>query len=171
MRRYGRWFCAAGIALLVAGCGNPNKVPKYIANFEQVRPGMSKSQVSKLLGLPALVSTYPDSQVRVAVPNPDDAWSGLRQDVDAIFADGELWQYGKYSLGDLAEPPELLGGSPKSFAVWFDVRGHVVRARKPLLGPYADPHQQPPHTPSASELWEGDAFGRDKAHVGPTTQP
>lgn len=159
------------LALLAAGCASSGKPPKYIGNFDQVRPGMSKSQVNKLLGLPALVSTYPDAQPHVAVPDPNDDWSALRMDVENVFSDGELWQYGRYNLSDYSQPPELLDGSPKSFAVWFDNRGRVIRSRRPLQGPYASPNQPQQRAPSASDLWEGDAFGRDKSNVGPTTQP
>jgi len=163
------WWLAAGLGLL-AGCASSDKAPKYAANFDQVRPGMTKSQVKRLLGWPNLVATHPDVQAHVIVPDPNDSWSAFEQDVNNIFSDGELWQYGRYNLSDWEQPPELLDGSPKSFLVYFDAKGSVVRARRPLQGPYASA-SQPSRAPSPSDLWSGDAFGRDKANVGPTTQP
>lgn len=144
-----RCFClaAAGLAML-AGCASSGATPRYVTNFSQIRPGMSKSEVYKLLGLPSLVSTQPDSTVHVSLPDPNNPWSALEKDVDTVFNTGELWQYGRYGYGDLQEPPELLDGSPKSFAVWFDNKGQVTRYRRPLQGPYADTRQ--PYSPRSA---------------------
>lgn len=170
------WSLAAGLALL-AGCASSDKTPKYVTNFDQVRIGMTKSQVRGLLGWPNLVSTQADAQPHVTLPDPNDPWSDFKQSVDDIFSDGELWQYGRYNLTDWERPPELLDGSPKSFLVYFDSKGYVARLRRPLEGPHASASQpyygerSAAGTPSPSELWSGDPFGRDKANVGPTTQP
>jgi hypothetical protein len=160
----------------MAGCASTNKTPKYVSNFDQIRQGMTKSQVRGLLGWPSLVSTQPDAQAHVATPDPNDPWSAFKQGVDDVFSDGELWQYGRYNLSDWEQPPELLDGSPKSFLVYFDAKGHVARARRPLQGPHASTSQpyygaRSSAAPSPSELGSGDPFGRDKANVGPTTQP
>jgi hypothetical protein len=176
MRKRRLWWLAAGLGLL-AGCASTGKTPKYVTNFDQVRPGMTQSQVRGLLGWPSLVATHADVQAHVIVPDSNDQWSALKQDVNSIFSDGELWQYGTYSVSDWEQPPELMDGSPKSFLVYFDATGHVVRARKPLQGPYGSPTggygARPSATPSPSpsELWSGDPFGRDKGSAGPTTQP
>ncbi len=172
MRIQRLWFCLAGLALLAAGCASSGKPPKYVTNFNKVHPGMTKSQVSKLLGMPTLASTRSDDQVHVNVPDPQDPWAAFRQDVEGVFSNGELWQYGKFGLRDWQEPPELMDGSPKAFRIYFDNHGKVTRARTPAEGPYASPAQQGPRRSSSpADLWEGDAFGRDKANVGPTTQP
>jgi hypothetical protein len=173
MRMRRMWWLAAGLGLL-AGCESTGKTPKYVTNFDQIRPGMTQGQVRRLLGWPSLVATRADFQARVVLPDSNNSWSSFKQEASSIFGDGELWQYGTYGLSDWEETPELMDGSPKSFLIYFDANGHVIRARKPLQGPYGDPilySARPSATPSPSELWSGDAFGRDKGNVGPTTQP
>ncbi len=167
-----RLWCLAAALPLLAGCASSGATPKYVTNFSQVRTGMNKSQVSKILGWPSIIATAPDGQVHVVMPDANDPWSALRQDIDMVFSDGELWQYGQYNLSDLEEPPELMAGSLKSFLVYFDNHGHVTRMRPPIQGPYAQPPVygvRSAASPTPSELWGGDPFGRDKANVGPTT--
>ncbi len=171
MRIHCLWFAAAGLAVL-AGCASSGATPRYVTNFDQIRPGMSKSQVQKLLGLPSLISTNPDSAVHVRFPDPNNPWSAFEEDVDTTFSAGELWQYGRYGLQDWQEPPELFDGSPKSFAVWFDNRGQVIRYRRPLEGPYADTKPlYSPRSESPSELWTGSPLGRNKGQALPGAKP
>jgi hypothetical protein len=169
MRRL--WFAMAGLALL-AGCASSGATPRYVTNFDRIRPGMSKSEVRRLLGWPSLISTQPDGAVHVQYPDPNKSWSAFQQDLDAVFSEGELWQYGRYGLKDWQEPPELLDGAPQSFAVWFDNKGYVTRFRRPQEGPYADPRPlYAPRPESPSELWSGSPLGRDKGQAAPGARP
>jgi hypothetical protein len=171
MRNRRPWFAMVGLAMLT-GCASPAAIPRYVTNFNQVRPGMSKSEVCKLLGLPSLVATQSDSAPHVSLPDPNESWSSFRRDVDAVFVGSELWQYGRYDINDWQQASELLDGSPKSFAVWFDDHGHVTRFRRPQQGPYADTTQPSPRPPaSPSDLGSGDPFGRDTGQATPHARP
>ncbi len=158
------WCGVAGMAF-VAGCSQSNETPRYVANWDQLRNGMTGKQVRELLGRPAFVSHRPNDHAHVNVPPPGrrDHREAFREDLRELFGGAALWQYGRFSLVELLEePPGLFDASDNAFAVYFDSQGQVVRFRRPLIGPHADAEPTPP--PGPSDLWSGDPFGRDYEH-------
>lgn len=123
--------------LLVAGCSQSHAPPQYVANWEQVKVGMSRLKVRYLLGEP-----YREAYRRNAsVPAPlsGGASASEREQIIRELGGGETgwserWQYGRFGLRDAAG---LVGGSDKAFIVDFNADGQVIALRRPLAGPLA----------------------------------
>ena len=98
--------------------------------------------------------------------------------VDDIFSDGELWQYGRYNFERLGAAAGVCSTVHRRVSWSTSMRRGMSsvpagRCRGPMPAtsqPYYGVRSSAA-TPSPSELWSGDPFGRDKANVGPTTQP
>jgi outer membrane protein assembly factor BamE (lipoprotein component of BamABCDE complex) len=122
----------------IVGCEKPHRSPaeaapagpKYVENWGKIKMGMSKSEVRKLLGMPSYVSRYVDDRAHVSRAREfGDDKAALKADVEAIFGEPIVWQYGK---------PDVLDPGQEAFLVYFDAGGHVVRWRQPVKGPQAD---------------------------------
>ena len=102
------------LPLVLLGCGTP----PYASNWDELRPGMTHSDVADLLG-------EPSSRVRLEQPGGRVA--------------RERWQYG----GDATRAASPMGlgiAAPQDvFVVTFGTNGRVKDYRRPLVGRYAEP--------------------------------
>jgi len=108
------------VVSLLAGCA-----PKYAANWEELRVGMSKSRVKKVLGQPR--SRWPSERFREENSNVE-------------FDESERWVYGKKGfLGSNAWIDDGLwfGTDPATFIVVFGREGRVSKYRQPEEGRFA----------------------------------
>ena len=118
-----RSVLAALLPLLLLGCGTP----RFVSNWSDLEPAMSRNDVLDLLG-------EPSSKVRFEQPGGQVA--------------RERWQYGGDSTS--AASPTGLGIAPPAdvFVVTFGSNGRVADYRRPLVGRYAEPlpTDEPPPT-------------------------
>lgn len=100
---------------------------KYVANWSSLKVGMSKRQVRRILGTPAYITRYNEDTAHVPRAREfGDNKAALKADMEAIFGEPHMWQYGRVGIMDPSE---------QAFLVYFDATGHVTRWRQPLGGP------------------------------------
>lgn len=134
-----RFACVAFglLAILLSGCHNPKQPsnespgePKYVTNWSRLKEGMSKNQVRNLLGMPAYIMRYNEDTAHVPRAREfGDQNAALKADVEAIFGEPHMWQYGRF---------DVMGPAEEAFLVYFDAAGHVTHWRQPLSGPLAN---------------------------------
>lgn len=156
------------LALLLSGCHSPKQPsndspgePKYVANWEHLKVDMSKDQVRKILGSPGYAMRYNEDTAHVPRAREfGDDKAALKADLEAIFGEPVMWQYGRF---------DVMGPADDAFLVYFNAAGHVTRWRRPLTGPHSSATQ--PVEPagdsdevlgkkSPSELWNTPALQR-----------
>ncbi len=106
---------------LLAGCA-----PRYAANWEELRVGMSKPEVTRILGQPR--SRWPSEQFQ-------EEWSNVE------FGKSERWVYGKKGfLGLNAWNDQVLWfwTDPDTFIVVFGRKGRVSKYDRPEQGRFAE---------------------------------
>ncbi len=117
---------------------------------------MSKKEVRKLFGSPDCKIVYNNATAHVIRAREfGDDEAALKADIEAIFGEPVLWQYGRFSIDE---------ASKEAYVVYFDAGGHVIRWRRPIDGPLADTSEpvepefggDEPIAPSQSpsELWK-----------------
>jgi hypothetical protein len=102
------------LPLVLLGCG----APPYASNWDELRPGMTRSQVTDLLGEPT---------GRTQIERPGGAL--VR----------ERWQYGEGSTSTSAGTGLGLTPPQDVFVVTFGADRRVKEFRRPLVGRYAEP--------------------------------
>jgi hypothetical protein len=101
------------LPLVLLGCGTP----PYASSWDELRPGMTRSDVVDLIG-------EPSSRVRLEQPGGRVA--------------RERWQYGDDSTS-VTSPTGLGLAAPEDvFVVTFGADGRVSSFRRPLVGRYAE---------------------------------
>jgi hypothetical protein len=126
-------FCSVLIlTLFVFGCASYHVARNCDARWSQLRTGMSKTEVKRILGEPQDMSApleAPPGTTNSAIVN---AAGGF---LVKTFFDGwfERWEYGHFGFMENHFKP-----SDKAFVVYFSADGKVVRLRRPKIGPYAE---------------------------------
>ena len=113
------------VSVFLIGCS----APRYAANWDQLKMGMTKAEVINLLGKP-MAESEP-----LKLESAADKFS-LRAGAELIIAkslfDGwyERWGYGQFEMFD-----NLMLPSNKAYVVYFNRTGKVVKLRCPLSEP------------------------------------
>ena len=126
------WSSAGCVFLVAAATSIGCSSARVVDHWDELELGMTKPEVTKLVGKPSSVAG--PAETRAQVDSPLEAIIGglIVSSILGWDISYERWEYGDFELFE-----NILVPADTAFVVYFDRDGRVVKLRRPLSGAYA----------------------------------